>query len=171
MSDNRAENLFFEADQLIEENQIVEAKEMLIELLAEFPDYGRAHNHLGWLYNLKFNNYPKAKTHLELAVKFAPDYHAAYSNYAYLLIDMNLNDEMITFGEKVIQSSVVDKSTIYNKMGQAYELKGDVFNAYKHYKLAIKETINNKTLDSIYASLQRLRRKMSLIQRLKLINQ
>ncbi|WP_075343272.1 tetratricopeptide repeat protein [Tenacibaculum agarivorans] len=171
MSDNRAENLFFEADQLIEENRIVDAKEMLIDLLAEYPDYGRAHNHLGWLYNLKFNNYPKAKKHLELAIKFAPDYHAAYSNYSYLLIDMNLNDEMITFGSKVLGSPVVDRSTIYNKMGQAYELKGDVLNAYKHYKLAVKETLNNKTLDTIYASVNRVKGKMSLMQRLKLINQ
>ncbi|SNR15541.1 tetratricopeptide repeat protein [Tenacibaculum jejuense] len=171
MSDNRAENLFFEADQLIDENRIIEAKEMLIDLLAEFPDYGRAHNHLGWLYNLKFNNYPKAKKHLELAIKFAPDYHAAYSNYSYLLIDMNLNDEMITFGNKVRQISTADKSTIFNKMAQAYELKGEFMNAHKHYKLAIKETLNNKTLDSIYASISRVKKKMSLIQRLKLINQ
>ena len=171
MSDNRAEDLFFEADQLIEENKIVEAKEMLLELLDEFPDYGRAHNHLGWLYNLKFNNFPKAKRHLELAIKFAPDYHAAYSNYAYLLIDMYLNDEMITFGNKVVQSSVVDKSTIYNKMGQAYELKKDLMNAHKYYKLAVQETLNNKTLESIYASVNRVKRKMSFIQRLKLINQ
>ncbi|WP_299837560.1 tetratricopeptide repeat protein [uncultured Tenacibaculum sp.] len=170
-SDNRAENLFFEADKLIEENRIVEAKEMLLELLSEFPDYGRAHNHLGWLYNMKFNNYPKAKNHLELAIKFAPDYHAAYSNYSYLLIDMYLNDEMITFGKKVIGRSVVDKSTIYNKMGQAYELKGDFVNAHKNYKLAIKETINNKAVDAIYASVSRVRKKMSLMQRIKLINQ
>ena len=171
MSDNRAENLFFEADQLIDENRFIEAKEMLIDLLAEFPDYGRAHNHLGWLYNLKFNNYPKAKKHLELAIKFAPDYHAAYSNYSYLLIDMNLNDEMITFGNKVRQLSTPDKSTVFNKMAQAYELKGEIMNAHKYYKLAIKETLNNKTLDSIYASINRVRKKMSLIQRLKLINQ
>lgn len=171
MSDNRAEDLFFEADQMIEENQIVEAKERLYDLLEEFPDYGRAHNHLGWLYNLKFNNYPKAKKHLELAIKFAPDYHAAYSNYAYLLIDMNLNDEMITFGNKVINSSVVDKSTIYNKMGQAFELKKDLKSAHKYYKLSIQETLNNKTLDSIYASVNRVKRKMTLIQRLRLINQ
>lgn len=171
MSDNRAENLFFEADQLIDENKIVEAKEALMELLAEFPDYGRAHNHLGWLYNLKFNNYPKAKQHLELAVRFAPDYHAAYSNYAYLLIDMNLYDEMITFGNKVVNNSVADKSTIYNKMGQAYELKGDLETAFSHYVLAIKETLNNKALDALYASKDRVKRKMNFIQKLKLINQ
>ncbi|TCI94871.1 hypothetical protein [Tenacibaculum sp. M341] len=171
MSDNRAENLFFEADQLIDENKIIEAKEMLYEIIAEFPDYGRAHNHLGWLYNIKFNNYPKAKRHLELAVKFAPDYHAAYSNYAYLLIDMNMYDDMISFGEKIVRTSVVDKSTILNKMGQAYELKGEIMEAHKHYKLAVKETLNNKALDAIYASINRVKGKMSFLQKLRLINQ
>ncbi len=171
MSDNRAENLFFEADQLIDENKIVDAKEMLFDLLAEFPDYGRAHNHLGWLYNIKFNNYPKAKKHLELAVKFAPDYHAAYSNFAYLLIDMNLYDEMIAFGNKVVDNSIADKSTILNKMGQAYELKGEVMLAFKYYKQAIKETLNNKSIDAIYASVNRIKGKMSFIQKVKLINQ
>ncbi len=171
MSDNRAENLFFEADQLIDENKIIEAKEMLYEIIAEFPDYGRAHNHLGWLYNIKFNNYPKAKMHLELAVKFAPDYHAAYSNYAYLLIDMNMYDDMISFGEKIVRTSVVDKSTILNKMGQAYELKGEIMEAHKYYKLAVKETLNNKALDAIYASINRVKGKMSFLQKLRLINQ
>lgn len=171
MSDNRAENLFFEADEMIDDNQIIEAKERLYHLLEEFPDYGRAHNHLGWLYNLKFNNYPKAKRHLKLAMKFAPDYQAAYSNYAYLLIDMNLYDEMITFGKTVINNTVIDKSTIYNKMGQAYELKMELMEAHKYYKLAVQETLNNKTLDSIYASINRVKRKMTLWQRLKLINQ
>ncbi len=169
MSDSRAENLFFEADQLIEENRVIEAKELLFDLLSEYPDYGRAHNHIGWLYNVKFNNFPKSKKHLELAIKYAPDYHATYSNYAYLLIDMNLYDQMIAFGSKVIDNSVVDKSTIYNKMAQAFELKGEVMKAYKHYKLAIKETLNNKTLDGIYASLNRIKGKMSLGQKIKLI--
>lgn len=170
MRENDAENMFFEADELIDDNKIIQAKEMLLELLNEYPDYGRAHNHLGWLYNVKFNNYPKAEKHLELALKFAADYHAAYSNYAYLLIDMNKYNEMITFGNKVINNGIVDKSIIYNKMAQAYELKGDLMNAYQHYKLGAIETINNKTLEGLYASINRVKSKMSFIQKLKLIN-
>ncbi len=170
MSEGRAENMFFEADELINQGKMVEAKELFLELLSEFPDYGRAHNHLGWLYNMKFNNYPKAKNHLELAIKYAPDYHAAYSNYSYLLIDMNLYDEMITFGSKVINKSVVDKSTIYSNMAKAYEFKGENMKAYAYYKKATTATLNNKTLDSLYASLNRVKGKMSFFQRLKLIN-
>lgn len=170
MSENNAENLFFEADQLIEENKIIEAKEVLRDLLNEYPDYGRAHNHLGWLYSVKFNNHPKAKNHLELAIKFAPNHQGVYTNYAYLLIEMNLFDEMLVFGKKAIDNNIADKGTIYNKMGQAYELKGELMNAFKQYKLSVKSAINNQFIDEVYASVNRVKSKMSILQKLKLIN-
>lgn len=171
MSEHKAENLFFEADHLIDENKIIEAKEVLIDLLAEYPDFGRAHNHLGWLYSVKFNNYPKAKNHLELALKFSPDYQAVYANYAYLLVEMNLFDEMITFGNQVVEKGVADKGTIYNKIAQAFELKGELMEAFNHYKLAIRGAINNRFLDELYASINRVKGKMNIIQKLRLINQ
>ena len=169
-SDEKAADLFFEADQLINENKIVEAKDLLLEILGEFPDYGRAHNHLGWVYQVKYSDYNRAKKHLELAMKYAPDYHAGYANYAYLLLDMNDYDGLINFGNKIVNSNIViDKSTIYDKIAQAYELKGDVQNAFKYYKLAVKYTLNNKTLEQIYASLNRVKDKMTFFQKLKLI--
>lgn len=170
MNENKAENLFFEADQLIDEDKIVEAKDVLADLLSEFPDYGRAHNHLGWLYSVKYNNYTKAKKHLELAIKFSPDYQAVYANYAYLLVEMNFFDKMINFGKKTVNNGVADKATIYNKMAQAYELKGELMNAFKHYKLAITGAINNRFLDELYASVNRVKRKMNIFQKIKLIN-
>ena len=170
MSDDRAENLFLEADELISDNKIREAKEILLELLADYPDYGRAHNHLGWMYNMKFNNYNKAKQHYELALKFAPDYHAVYTNYSYLLIDMNMFDEMIAFGAKVVNNRIADQATIFNKVGQAYELKGNAVEAFKFYKKAVTSTINNKYLEDLYASIHRVRGKMTLLQKLRIIN-
>lgn len=168
-TEERAENLFFEADELISTNKIVEAKELLLEILSEFPDYGRAHNHLGWIYQVKFSDYEMAKKHFKLAMKYAPNYHAGYINYAYLLIDMNNYDEMIIFGSEALNQQFVDKSTIYDKMAQAYELKGDILRSYSHYKLAVKHTLNNKTLEQIYASMNRVKDKMSFFQRLKII--
>jgi len=170
MSELRAEELFFEADLLIKENKINEAKSVLLELLSDYPDYGRAHNHLGWLYNVKLRNYPKAKIHLELAIKYANDYHAVYANYSYLLIDMNLHDEMIAFGNKVVNEGVADPATIYNQMAHAYELKGNVIEAYNYYKKSTKVTISNKFLEELYASQTRVKGKMNLFQRIKLIN-
>jgi tetratricopeptide (TPR) repeat protein len=168
--DSKAEDLFFEADKLIDDNQIKEAKELLNDLLNDYPDFGRAHNHLGWLYSVKFNNHPKAKKHLELALKFSPDYMGAYSNYVYLLLEMNKYDELIEFGKKHVDKGVADAGTLYNKMAQSYELKGELMEAYKYYKLAIKGAINNQFLEELYASINRLKGKMTLFQKLSLIN-
>jgi len=167
--DNKAENLFFEADELIDNNKIVEAKELLLELLSEFPDYGRAHNHLGWIYQVKFSDYKKAKSHYDYAMKYAPEYPGIYANYSYLMIDMARYDEMIKFGNKFRENKIADRSVLFDKMAQAYELKGNNMEAHRYYKLAIKETLNNKALEGIYASINRLKNKMNFFQKLKLI--
>ncbi len=168
--ENNAEDLFFEADNLINENNILEAKDLLLRLLNEYPDYGRAHNHLGWLYSVKFNNHTKAKKHLELALKFSPDYQGVYANYVYLLLEMNQYKELIDFGFKCANNGVADAGTIHNKMAQAYELEGNLLEAYKYYRLAVKGAINNQFVEELYASIHRLKSKMSLFQKLSLIN-
>ncbi len=61
MSNNNAEDLFYEADRLIDEKKIVEAKDLLYEILEDYPDYANAHNHLGWIYHYKITDYNKAE--------------------------------------------------------------------------------------------------------------
>lgn len=167
--ENNAEDLFLEADELIDDNKIKKAKEVLLDLLGEYPDFGRAHNHLGWLYSVKYNDHFKAKKHLELALKFAPNYPGVYANYVYLLLEINKYDELIAFGQKYVGNSVADEGTLYNKIAQAYELKGELLNAHKYYKRAIQGGINNKFIEEIYASMHRLKRKMSFIQKVRLL--
>ena len=166
MEFNRAEELYLEADQLSDDNKNIEARDVLLDLLSEFPDYGRAHSLLGWLYQHEFSNNKKAKFHYELAMKYAPDFNGGFNNYAYLLIETNQYDKMIDFGLKNIDNKAVDKATIFNKVGQAYELKGNLFKALEYYNLSIKDTLNIKTLENMYASKSRVKKKMNLFQKL-----
>ncbi|MFV0248294.1 MAG: hypothetical protein ACK5H1_04970 [Tenacibaculum sp.] len=78
MNQKRAENLLYKAGQLIDSDKIIQ-------------------NNCSFLVEPSFYNYLKSKKHLEMVLKCSPDYHVAYANYAYLLIDMNLCDEMISF--------------------------------------------------------------------------
>lgn len=82
------ENLFLKADTSISEGKIPEGKEPLEELLQQYPDYGRAHNHLGWVYCTKYSNYDKGEYHYKLAMKFTPKYPLSYLNYTYLLVEV-----------------------------------------------------------------------------------
>ncbi|MEE9408513.1 MAG: hypothetical protein V3V28_10620 [Polaribacter sp.] len=170
MGDIKAEDLFLEADQLSDDNKNIEARNILLELLSDFPDYGRAHNLLGWLYQNKFSNNTKAKLHYEMAIKYASDFGGGYNNYAYLLVETNKYDEMLSFGLENINNNSVDKAVIYNKLGQAYELKGDLLNALECYNLSIKDTLSLQTLESMYSAKSRVKKKMSFFQKIKTLN-
>ncbi|CAA0200398.1 conserved hypothetical protein [Tenacibaculum maritimum] len=167
---NEAENVLFEADKLISEDKIIEAKEVLFEALAEYPNFGKFHNYLGWIYHYKMVDYEKAERHYKLCIKLSSSYHAAYHNFSYLLIDMGAYEEMISFGAKALQRRFVDKGTIYNQLGKAQELIGSLKEAYRNYLLARKNSTASSYMEEINSSLLRVKSKMTFFERLSLIN-
>ena len=169
---NHVEELFFEADELINQKKIIEARDVLIQILEIYPDYAKAHNHLGWIFHYKITNYTKAELHYKLALKYEnTSYHAPYGNYAYFLIDKGDFDDMIDFGHNALKKSYVDKGTIYNQIGKAYELKANLDKAYHFYKKAKLNSTSSSYIEEINASLHRLKDKMSLFKKLKYIFQ
>ncbi|MFK7783257.1 tetratricopeptide repeat protein [Psychroserpens sp.] len=169
MNRTDADSLFFEADVLLSDNKIVEAKDILLEVLLDYPDYGKAHNHLGWIFHYKLVDYDKAETHYKLSIKYSKGYYAAYSNYSYFLIDKGQYKEMLKFGEEALKVSGVDKGIIYNQMAKANELRVDLMDAYKLYNKAKMNSIASNYIEEINASLQRLQGKMNFFERLKII--
>lgn len=166
---NHAEDLLFEVDNLISKNNIVEAKDLLYKVLLDYPDYSKAHNHLGWIYHLKMNNYTKAETHFKLALKYANNYHSPYINYSYFLVDINKYDEMIKFGEEALKIEGIDRGTIYSLMGKAFELRNNLEIAYKYYKYSKINSTNHSFIEEINASLYRVKDKMNSFQKIKFL--
>jgi len=164
---NDAEDLLFEVDKLIEETRIVEAKNLLYEVLENFPDYAKAHNHLGWIYHYKMTDYTKAERHYKLSLKFSKNYHSPYGNYAYFLIDKGAYKAMIDFGLKALKIDVVDKGTIYNQLGKAYELTSQLDLAYSYFKKAKMNSTAANYIEEMNASLHRVKEKMNLFQKIK----
>ncbi|QTE22441.1 hypothetical protein [Polaribacter cellanae] len=167
---NEAENLLFEADKLISEDKIVEGKEALFSALTEYPDYGKFHNYLGWIYHYKMIDYEKAQKHYLLSIKLSPKYHAAYHNYLYFLFDSGKYKELIDFVNKNLQKEFLDKGTLYNQLAKAYELRDNLKEAYKYYMLARKNTTATNYMEEINSSLLRVKSKMGFFERLSLIN-
>lgn len=131
------ENLFIKADALISEGQVSEAKELLEEILEQCPDFGKAHNHIGWIYYNKLSNYEKGIFHYKLAMKFDPKYTAPYLNYTYLLVDIgryNEAKEHISFSMKTLEN--VDYATLYSELGRIAELEFDYITAHTNYSLS-----------------------------------
>jgi tetratricopeptide (TPR) repeat protein len=164
------ESLFIKADTAITGNNIAEGKEILEELLEQFPDYGRAHNHLGWIYSSKYSNYEKAEYHFKLAIKYEPTYPASYLNYAYLLVDTEkYNEAKELINKTLVNIKGIDKGSFYSELGRIYEMERNYLASYKFYKKAIQEGFNPKFIENMNSNLKRLKGKMTIFDKLKIL--
>jgi Tfp pilus assembly protein PilF len=158
------EEKFLHADKLIGENRLSEAAKLLEEILEEAPDYGKAHNHMGWLFETKFKNLQRAEEHYKLAVKFSPDYAAAYYNYCYLLSSLRKFDELEALLEHAIKVSGISYATIYNEYGLMREVQGNLDDAIHYFKLHIKNSFDSKSIETAADSINRCERKKELLK-------
>lgn len=163
------ENQFIKADALISDGNIADAKEILEDVLSQYPDFGKAHNHLGWIYYNKLSNYDKGIYHYKLAMKFEPKYPAPYLNYAYLLIDIGKYQEAkqhINDTFKTLEN--VDYASFNNELGRIAEFENDYLAAHKYYELSKKSAMNPNFIDNMNVNLKRVKDKMSIFEKLKL---
>lgn len=160
------EERFLKADQMITEGKLSEAARILDAILMEAPDFGKAHNHLGWLYETKFKNYQLAEDHYKLALKFSPEYTAAYYNYSYLLSALRKFDELEALLEKAVAVSGISYATLYNEYGLMREMQGNFEDAIHYFKLHIKNSFDTKSIETASESIKRCVRKKELLSTL-----
>lgn len=154
-----ADEMLLRADQLIGADDIVGAREVLYKIIAEYPDYGRAHNHLGWLNEHKLRYFDKAEEHYKAALRFSPAYPAAWINYSYFLNAMERFDELLDILHKAMEVKGVSKAFVYSEMGAAYELQLKYDEAIDCYDKAIRCSLNDENIKSYENSINRVERK------------
>ena len=164
MTDNdRAAEMMLEVDQLLAENKIADALTVLNEILAETPDFGRAHNHMGWIYDVKLKMPDKAEEHYKLAIKFSPDYPSGYTNYAYLLSAQRRFEELENLLQAAEKCPGINRAAVSNEFGIMYESLGRFEDAIMHYKSYILFAFDEKMIDTAVANIQRCKRKKELL--------
>lgn len=157
------EEKFLSADRLISEGRLSEAAHMLEEILAEAPDFGKAHNHLGWLFETKFKNYTRAEEHYKLALKFSPEYPAAYYNYSYCLATLRKHDELEKVLAQAIKVPGINYATLYNEYALMREAQGRLDDAIHYFKLHIQNSFDSKGIDTAAESINRCEKKKKLL--------
>jgi Tfp pilus assembly protein PilF len=157
------EEKFYEADKMINDGRISDAAHLLEAILTEAPDFGKAHNHMGWLYETKFKNLTKAEEHYKYALKFSPEYPAGYYNYAYLLSTMRRYDELDTLLNDAIKVPGISYSTLYNEFGLMNEAQGKFDEAIHYFKLYIQNLFDLKNIETAAESIKRCERKKQLL--------
>lgn len=164
-----AEARFLHADTLIERGEIVEAKAVLEELINDEPDYGRAHNHLGWIIRTRFSDFERATYHLRLAVKFAPDYPAGYLNYARILVETGDFDALRKVAEKALKVKGINKVDAYYYMAIAMEVTVGVNEAMKYLKMARDVAVEAEAMKFVNGEIKRLKSRMNAFGRIALL--
>jgi tetratricopeptide (TPR) repeat protein len=149
-------------DGLLNDNALVEAVKILEQILLDAPDFGKAHNYLGWIYDAKIRDYGKATHHYEMAIRFAPDYAATYYNYAVVLSNLNRFKELEDLLYKALLVPGINLGTIHHDFGTLRESEQKYKLAIDNYKLAIKHSFNDDMIESAEKSILRCERKLKL---------
>lgn len=157
------EELFAQADKLLNDGVIMEAVEKLSTILKRNPRFGKAYNHLGWVYETKYKNMARAEEYYRAAIQFAPHYNAAYLNYCYFLSNQNRFDELKAHLDKMSQISGIAKDTIANEYAMMYEMQGNLQQATEFYRKAALITLDGGKLDKYKEAIVRCGKKMDIL--------
>lgn len=158
----RLDDLFFEADALIKENKITEAFSTLEIILVEDPTYGRAYNHLGWIYETKYRDYAKAEEMYRKCIALDPNYTPIYLNMSILLSTLGKYDEQKELLRQALEVPGIDKPGMYNELGIANEMQGNFEDAIGNYKLAARMSLVDKNIDTYLNSIERCKKKKAI---------
>ena len=158
----RLESMFQEADRLLNEKAIAEGFNMLQSIVQEAPEFGKAYNHLGWIYESQYKDYANAEKYYKLALQYAPEYHATYYNYAIVLSILQRWDDLTAHLNKGLTIPGVNKGTLHNEFGIMYETQGKLIEAIEAYKRYAQTTFNNKQLDTAKESIDRCKKKLEI---------
>lgn len=144
----------------------IDAKNELTALLADEPGYGRAHNHLGWLYENQIRDNAKADYHYGLALKFAPDYVPVYLNYIWFLFEQGQLEKHRALIDTAMAVAGVCDAALLNELGRSDEISGNFRSAARNYKRAVDKSIVAEELEVFQNNRKRALSKLSLIDRL-----
>lgn len=157
------EEMFAQADKLLNEGVIMEAVEKLSQILKRNPRFGKAYNHLGWVYETKYKNTQRAEEYYKAAMQYSPNYNASYLNYSYFLSNLGRFDELKAHLDKISTIPGIAKDTIFNEYAIMYEMQGNPQAATEYYQKAAMVTLDMGKLDKYKESMERCRKKLEIL--------
>jgi tetratricopeptide (TPR) repeat protein len=159
----RLEGMFQEADRLINAKSTSEGFNLLTTIITEEPSFGKAYNHLGYIYYWRYKDNANAEKHYKMSLELSPEYLAGYYNYATFLSSLKRWDELTTLLNKALKVPGINEGTIYNEFGIMYESQRKYREATEAYKNYLAFTLDNEHVDKAIESINRCKKKMELL--------
>jgi tetratricopeptide (TPR) repeat protein len=157
------EDMLFEADDHIRNNRISDAVSLLESIIAQAPDYGKAYNHLGWIFETKLKDYKRAENMYRQCLAFSPEYPPVYLNLSIALSTLGKYDELEVLLNQALTVAGVEKAAIYNEFGILYELRQDYNKAIENFREAVRFTLSDPNVETYMKSIDRCRKKRDLL--------
>jgi Tfp pilus assembly protein PilF len=157
------EELFAQADRLLNDGVVMEAVDKLTQILKRNPRFGKAYNHLGWVYETKYKNTARAEEYYKAAMQYAPHYNASYLNYAYFLSNQARFDELKAHLDRLSNLPGIAKDTVANEYAIMYEMMGNPTAAIDYYQQAAIVTLDTAKLEKYREGIDRCKKKLELL--------
>lgn len=157
------EELFAQADKLLNDGVVIDAVDKLSQILKRNPRFGKAYNHLGWVYETKYKNTARAEEYYKAAMDYAPLYNASYLNYAYFLSNQGRFDELKMHLDKLSNLPGITKDTVANEYAIMYEMQGNPQTATDYYQKAAMVTLDTGKLEKYRDGIERCKKKLELL--------
>ncbi|NJN87367.1 MAG: tetratricopeptide repeat protein [Leptolyngbyaceae cyanobacterium SL_7_1] len=151
------------ATQYLESNQLVECIAILEKIVALYPMYGPAYNHLGWIAMSFFHQLEQAKIYYQKAIECSPNYPVTYVNYAKTLNFLEEYQLLAEVIEQAIRLPPVDKAKIYEEAGKMYEKQHKLKDAIAAYQQAIQQSLDITEVEDLLNHLERCRLKLDAL--------
>lgn len=159
----KLEEMLDQANLEIKNGKYEVASNLLEKIIDIDPNFGKAYNHLGYLYEVKFKEYEKGETLYKLCIEKSPMYPSVYYNYAILLSTLNKWEELQALLDQAMNIPGITKATIYNEYAIMYEQQGQLDKAIEHYKKAGMNTLDKNVLDRAKTSIERCQAKKTFL--------
>lgn len=128
------------------------------EIINEAPDFGKAYNHIGFIYETKYQDLAKAEEYYKYALRFTPNYYATYYNLAIVLSTLKKWEELEQLLANAQQLPGINQATLANEYAIMYESRREYDQAIEHYKNYANLSFDNKQ----FVSIERCKKKKDL---------
>ena len=159
----KLEELLNQANTDIKNGAFDEATNKLEKIIDIDPDFGKAYNHMGYLYEVKFKEFEKGETLYKICLEKSPMYPPVYYNYAVLLSTLGKYEELEELLNTAITIPGITKAIIYNEYAIMYEQQGKLDQAIEFYKKCALDTLDKGVLDSAKGSIDRCKLKKEML--------
>lgn len=132
-----AEKLFFESRLKNDEGEVGIAAVLLHDIVARYPNFGKAYALLGTIYFKSFDDPILAETFFKKAIALSPDYYITYLDYAALLLSQERYTEQVAVLNKGLETTGVNKDKAWYYSGLMHERQKQFEEAIENFQKAL----------------------------------